>query len=404
MIISPLTKPLKIIIFDGSFNTTPFINRLVKGLSTRHKVYILGFNIELPSKLEGVHYISLGSNQQKIRFIATTLKYAFQSLSPQHFTQTMLLLMYGERQKLQQQNLKFILNKIHPDIIHLQWPSLLPWFEEVLRDQKTPIVLSQRGTQNNVRPFINEEAMEYLREWYPKISGFHSVSHSITTRGNKIWNSSKKVGKVIYTGLPFEEIKFSEHYKRNNSLQLLSVGRAHWIKGYNYALRTCKILKERNVDFHYTIIGGAGNEELQFLVEDLGLGEDITLQERLPQTTIFKLMQNASLLLLSSVEEGIPNVVVEAMAIGLPVLSTDCGGISELINNSVEGWLVPIRNPEAMAEGVIDFLNQSDKQIEKIRIAARKKVELQHSEESMVRGMEEFYETVLDEKRITPAS
>lgn len=398
-----MDRPLKIIIFDGSFKTTSFINRLAKGLSKHHQVYILGFNTELPSKLEGVKYVSLGSNQIKFRFFVTSLKYALQLLSPQYFIGTIYLFFKGDRQKLQQQNLKFVLKKIQPDIVHLQWPSVIPWFEDVLNEKRIPVVLSQRGTQNNVRPFLNDNVMEYLQEWYPQISAFHSVSRSMTRKGDKIWNSSEKLDSVVYTGLPLEEITFSPNYKRTNTLQLLSVGRAHWIKGYSYALRTCKILKERNVDFHYTIIGVADNEELQFMIADLGLGAVITLQERLPQAIIYREMQKGSLLLLPSVEEGIPNVVVEAMAIGLPVLSTDCGGISELIDNGIEGWVVSIRNPEAMAEGVIDFLNQSHEKIEKIRIAARKKVELQHSKERMVRGMEELYKTVLEQHRISPS-
>lgn len=391
-----MNRPLKIIIFDGSYKTTAFINRLAKGVAAEHEVYILGFNVELPHKLDRVHYVPLGSNQIKFRFVTTSLWYAIQSASLKTFFGTIRKLIDGERLELQAQNLHFVLNKIAPDIIHLQWPSVIPWFEEVLIQQKIPVVLSQRGSQNNVRPFVYDDTFEYMQEWYPKINGFHSVSKAIAVNGDKIWSSQNKLDKVIYTGVPFQQLTFSEKYVLVRPLQLLSVGRAHWVKGYDYALQSCKVLKEKNIPFHYTIIGGAGDEELQFLIANLNLEEYVSLIGRVPQEIVFEKMREASLLLMPSVEEGVPNVVVEAMALGLPVLSTNCGGVPELIEDGVEGWLVPVRNPQAMADVVVNFTELPMEKIEEVRIAARKKVELQHSEEEMIKGMEELYYEVLE--------
>ena len=390
-----MTQPLNIIIFDGSFKTRSFINRLAQGLTERHQVYILGFNETLPNRLEKVNYIPLGSNQSKIRFVKTTLQYALQSGSIKLVYKTLKKIALGRRNELHKQNLRFVLQKIAPDVIHLQWLSVIPWFEEVLSAQTTPVVLSQLGFHVNVRPFVNDNNFSYLQHWYPKMAGFHSVSKAISRNGDKIWNDSSKIDKVVYTGLPLEITPFLEKYKILNSLQLLSVGRPHWIKGYDYALQTCKLLKDKNVPFHYTIIGGAGNEELQFLIADLGLKGDVSLTEAVSQSQVFDLMRSSSLLLMPSLEEGIPNVVVEAMAIGLPVVSTDCGGIPELIANGVNGWLVPTRNPEAMAVAVMNFRELSLEKIEAVRFAARKKVERQHNEERMVEGMERLYLEVL---------
>ncbi len=391
-------KPLKIIIFDGSFKTTPFINRLVKGLAVNHQVYILGFNEKISQPVAEITYVSLGSNQSKLKFTVTTLGKLLQSKKFNLMFPTLRKLIQGKRQELQQQNLDLALKNISPDIIHLQWPSVIPWFEEVLLKQEIPVILSQRGFHNNVRPFVDEDNFEYLKKWYPKMAGFHSVSKAIAANGNKIWSSSKKRDKVVYTGLPLEEMPFSEAYKVSKPLKMLSIGRAHWIKGYDYALRTCKLLKDRNVSFVYTIIGGAGDEELQFLVDDLGLQNYVVLENRKPQKEVFSLMQEASLLLMPSLEEGIPNVVVEAMAIGLPVISTNCGGVPELIEEDMNGWIVPTRDPEAMAVAIINFLGLPIDKIEKVRIEARKKVEQQHNEEQMVRGMEGLYYEVLREQ------
>jgi len=388
---------LKIILFDGSFQTTPFINRLAKGLTIRHEVYILGFNEKLSDKIQGVHYIPLGSNQNKFRFAMTSLEYALKSGSKKRIVSTFKNLFKGEKRKLQEENLRFVLNKISPDIIHLQWPSVISWFEEVLEERKIPVVLSQRGFHINVRPFVHSENFDYLQKWYPKIAGFHSVSKAIAATGDKIYQSPDKIDHVVYTGLSLEEFPFSREYRCDIPLQILSVGRPHWIKGYDYALRACSLLRERGVAFQYRIIGGAGEEELQFLIADFGLEDCVFLEDRLPQEKVYQRMQEASLLQMPSIEEGLPNVVVEAMALGLPVLSSNCGGVPELITDGVEGWVVPIRNPEAMAGGVVDFSKLSLRRINEVRKAARKKVEWQHSVEGMINGMEELYREVLEE-------
>lgn len=388
---------LKIIIFDGSFKTTPFINRLIKGLATAHEVYILGFNENLLQPVGGVNYVSLGSNQSKLRFVFTTLQKVFGSKQLNLLLPTLKNLLQGKRQALQQQNLDLALKAISPDIIHLQWPSVLPWFEEVLLKQEIPVVLSQRGFHNNVRPFVDKTNFDYLQKWYPKIAGFHSVSKAISANGDKIWQVPEKIGHVVYTGLSLEEIPFGLEYTRTKPLQLLSIGRAHWIKGYDYALACCKILKEQTIPFTYTIVGGAGDEELQFLLDDLGLQDCVKLEGRKPQQEVFKIMREASVLLMPSLEEGLPNVVVEAMLVGLPVISTNCGGVPELISDTKEGWLVPTRNPKAIANAIETFIEMPLKEIEAIRLAAREKAAQQHNEEQMVRGMEGLYFKVLGE-------
>src|SRR5690606_35402772 len=157
-----MSKALKIIIFDGSFKTTPFINRLVKGLSSRHEVYILGFNEKVSKKIKGLSYVALGSNQNRLRFTFTSLGWIFRLGNFQLLLPTLKKLFQGQRQELQQQNLNLALKNISPDVIHLQWPSVIPWFEEVLLKQEIPIVLSQRGYHNNVRPFVDEANFEYL--------------------------------------------------------------------------------------------------------------------------------------------------------------------------------------------------------------------------------------------------
>jgi colanic acid/amylovoran biosynthesis glycosyltransferase len=126
----------------------------------------------------------------------------------------------------------------------------------------------------------------------------------------------------------------------------------------------------------------------------------VILTSKLPQDKVFEMMKVSDLFLLSSIEEGIANVAVEAMALGTPVISTDCGGMEELITHGKEGWIVPVRDAEVMAEQILSITNLEVDEIRNIKMAARLKVEAQHNEEQMVVGMLSLYNNVVEDRVI----
>ena len=384
---------MKLIIFDGTFKTTAFINRLIEGLvSSGVDIYVLGFNEDLKQPLKNVKYVSLGSSQSHFKFARTSIKWSFVG---SRLFKTLKLLVKGRKSELKQLNLSAALEHIQPDIVHVQWVSHISLFEEHLNKKQFKFILSQRGYQTNVRPFVNAENNSYLQEMLPKFDGFHSVSKAISIEGDRIYSSPNKVDQVVYTGLDLSKFNFQPQVVKNDKLQLVSVGRSHWIKGYEYALKACALLNKQGIDFKYTIIGAAGDEELLFLIDDLGLQDHVTLTDKLPQAKVFELMQKSDLLLLPSLEEGIANVAVEAMALGCPVISTDCGGMQELITHDEEGWIVPIRDPEAMADQILEFSQMHVDEVSKVKKQARLKVEQQHTERQMVEGIVRLYSRVV---------
>ncbi|HLU51262.1 MAG TPA: glycosyltransferase family 4 protein, partial [Flavobacteriaceae bacterium] len=95
------------------------------------------------------------------------------------------------------------------------------------------------------------------------------------------------------------------------------------------------------------------------------------------------------------VEEGIANVVLEAMQLGTLVLSTDCGGMREVIQDGKNGFIVPVRDPESMAAALQKIYVLADSQKEDIRVAAQATIQQNHSLEKMVHDMCSLYEQVL---------
>ena len=393
-----MKDPLKIVIFDGSFKTTAFINRLIAGLSHHHQVFVFGFDEQLARRIPNVTYVALGSASKTWRLFFISLHFAFTILFKKGAIDTFFrylgLLIRLKKQPLQQLNLLTAVRLYQPAIFHVQWPSLLPWCEPLLANKAVKVVLSQRGYQNNVRPFVNAENLKYLQKVYPLIDGFHSVSKDMVRVSTKIYSNPKKIDSVVYSGFNFEVLPFTKEVSSNKTLQIITIGRPHWKKGYTDALKAMKLLQEKGVSFHYKIIGGDGNEELEYLLSDYKLGTSVTIMPKVTQEDVYQLMRDSAMFLSPSLEEGLPNVVIEAMAIGLPVIATDCGGVAELID-STTGILIPTRNPNAMATAIIKFAETPLEVLNSQRLEARKRVETRHSVEQMVLGMEGFYAEVL---------
>lgn len=384
---------MRIIIFDGTFKTTAFIRRLLQGLvKAGHEVHVLGFNEDNNNTVPYVNYVGLGSNQSKFVFLKSTLRWFLKSDKKKLYLRHTLR---NNKSQLQHLNLTAALETIKPDIVHLQWVSNINLFEPFLEKRLYNFVLSQRGYQTNVRPFVNHDNHNYLEKWLPLFNGFHSVSKAISKEGDKIYHHKDKIDQIVYTGLDLVKFPFSPSRNHGDVLNIISVGRTHWKKGYDLAIRAIAGIQNSQLNCHYKIIGGKGNEELLFLINDLGLTDHIELLDQMPQKEVFELMHQADVFLLPSLEEGIANVAVEAMALGVPVISTNCGGMEELITHNKEGWIVPVYDVNALASQLLEFSKLQERDVMKVVNFARAKVDQQHNEDQMVKGMMQLYEKVV---------
>lgn len=383
---------MKIIIFEGTFKTTTFINRLIEGLSVRHEIYVLGFNETFKKKLPKVTYLGLGSNNSRMVFVKRSIQIRGMNLLLQ--LRLFFDLIKRDRKKIVNSNIQLAVDRIQPDIIHFQWPSVLSYLEMLNLPCQTRIVLSQRGFQINVRPFVDDQNMRFLKEIFPKVNGFHSVSKAIRAQSNKIYTSTSKIDKVIYSGFDLKDLMVKKTNIFSKVLKLISIGRNHWIKDYRTAIGAVCLLKQKGIPFHYTLVGVEKDEELLFLVSQSGLQNDITFLNSMNQRDVYRKMTESDLLLLSSIQEGIANVCIEAMFCKLPVLSTDCGGMSELIEDGLTGFLTPTRSPDLMAKKIAQILQIKNHRMAQITKKAREKVIEQHSKKKMLTEMELLYKKV----------
>jgi colanic acid/amylovoran biosynthesis glycosyltransferase len=253
------------------------------------------------------------------------------------------------------------------------------------------LVLSLRGAHINYSPIADTKLAAMYRENFPKVDGFHAVSKAIAKESLKYHSRDDKI-QVIYSGLDLDTLVFQRKESiSKDGLKILSVGRAHWKKGYRYALDAMTVLKEIGVDFHYSIIGVKHDEALLYQRHEAGLNDCVTFLDTLSFEEVKAQITSADVLLLPSIKEGIANVVLEAMALGTLVISTDCGGMNEVVTNNESGFLVPIRDVAAMVDSLMNVYKMPIDTYQSITKKARKVVEDHHTDEQMISSFVNLY-------------
>ncbi len=178
-------------------------------------------------------------------------------------------------------------------------------------------------------------------------------------------NLSKTPVHCLYHGLTedFAELlkeDNSKKHKRNGHLQALAVGRLIEKKGLDTFVEACAILNRRDVNFQAVIVGESGDNEkkIKHLIATNDLHQKIKLAGAMPQTKLFAEYRRADVFCLpcrileNGDRDGIPNVMVEAMSCGVPVVTTDVSGIPEIITDGENGLLVKPNNPLALADSL----------------------------------------------------
>ena len=227
------------------------------------------------------------------------------------------------------------------------------------------------------------------------IGRFFGISFSFTAHANDIFAPKPfeiSLGKMIAAaravvtvsefGVRFLEAKYPEHsgetHRVYNGIDLsrfqpadfsaappviVSIGRLIEKKGFQDLIQACRLLRERGMEFRCEIIGeGPLESALREQIATLGLTNWIALTGPLPQEAVVKRLAGSTLFALPCVTEAtggmdnLPTVVMEAMAAGLPVVSTPIGGVPEMVQTEVTGFLVPEHQPPALADAFARIL------------------------------------------------
>jgi glycosyltransferase involved in cell wall biosynthesis len=177
----------------------------------------------------------------------------------------------------------------------------------------------------------------------------------------------------------------------NQIPNILCVGRLVPAKGQHILIQACALLKKRGINFNLTFIGdGPDRKSLESLAKDLNINDSITFTGALGQDLVKMYYDTADLFVLPSFAEGVPVVLMEAMAKEIPCITTHITGIPELISDNEDGILIVPSDPVILADK-IELLIKDRQLREKIKTNARKKVANIYDLEKNCKQMADFF-------------
>jgi colanic acid/amylovoran biosynthesis glycosyltransferase len=254
------------------------------------------------------------------------------------------------------------LANLRPDVIQFEWNVAAVDFLPLFGVWEAPIVTSCRGSDLSAYPYAphRKAYAERLPEVMRGARLVHCVSRSLLREALDFGLDPAKA-RLITPAVDAELFRprsTSAEPRRAKVLRVLAVGEARWEKGHEYALEAIRSLLDDGVPVELTLIGGGSGEgqqpspeqrRISHTIADLGLERHMRLLPRVATHELIVWFSRADAFLHASLVEGIPNVVLEAMACGLPVVATDCGGVTEAVADGLEGYVVPPREPQQLA-------------------------------------------------------
>jgi colanic acid/amylovoran biosynthesis glycosyltransferase len=288
---------------------------------------------------------------------------------------------------------------LKPHILHWEFGTIAAE-RMYLRDLLDCLtVVSFRGYDLN---FTGLEDPGFYQEVWAKAHGLHLLGSDLWRRAQRRGCPPEKlhalIPPAIDTGM-FNPAMRANDSKVDNSerpLGLLSVGRLEWKKGYEYALQAVKLLVDQGILCEYRILGGGHYlGPLAFACHQLGLEGIVEFLGVVSHQEVKEQMLWADTFLHAAVSEGFCNAVLEAQAMMLPVVCTDADGLPENVVNGETGFVVPRRNPQALAEKVA-LLARNPELRQHLGQAGRQRVLNHFQLPHQVQAFEQFYQEVLN--------
>lgn len=176
------------------------------------------------------------------------------------------------------------------------------------------------------------------------------------------YGDSARGAMRIYNGIDLAQ--FCWQVPENRPRHLFAVGRLVAKKGFGVLIDALHLLHQRGEAFHCTLTGeGPLRDALLTHIARLGLSQQITLTGSRPQPEVIAAMREAAMVVAPCVvseegdRDGLPTVLLEAMALGTPVISTRVAGIPELVSNLETGLCIEPNDPHALADAIQRLLN-----------------------------------------------
>jgi colanic acid/amylovoran biosynthesis glycosyltransferase len=301
--------------------------------------------------------------------------------------------------------------RLRPDVAHFEWETTAVTYLLLADVWRCPIVMSCHGGLKAYGQMNSHEPMlAGLHAAFERASGVQCVSEVERSEAIRLGLDPAK-SRLLPCGVDPGRFEPPEPEAREGAeMRLVSVGWLRWIKGYEYAIRTVRALLDAGVPARLDVFGGdplppmeerSDRARILHTVSDLGLEDHVRLHGHVSPEALAERLRSAHAFLHSSVSEGLPVVILEAMACELPVVATDCGGVREAVRDGVEGFVLPPREPARAAAALERLWREPELRLRMGR-AGRARVLSEFTLSEHVAEMEALYRGVTGD--INPAA
>jgi len=259
--------------------------------------------------------------------------------------------------------IKELLKKEKPAILHLHSSKAGFLGSLAVDPQKTKIIYTVHGAVFEA-PFKILSKKLFL--WLEKLTAPKKRKIICVSQNDKnLWLKNKAALEeklvVVRNGLNLENIVFLEKEKARQDLTLPQdakiigcIANFYPEKGLSYLIEAANILKQKNIDPIFALIGdGKERKDLEEKIKKYHLENFLLLGRK---SNAVQYLKAFDLLVLPSVKEGLPYVILEAMAAGLPIVASRIGGIPEMIEEGQNGFLTEPRDAQALAQKIAEIL------------------------------------------------
>ena len=280
---------------------------------------------------------------------------------------------------------KNLIRKFKPDIVHshMVHANIFARINRIGCNIPKLICTAHNSNEGGKVRMLAYKYTNFLSDINTNVS--QEASASLVKKG--AFNSEKLI--TVYNGIDLEKFNSINTSKDPKELIFLSVGRFNDQKDYPNLFKAIQILKNKTTEKLKFYIAGDGDlrEQLEQLIIDLSISDYVVFLGK--RSDIPHLLNKANYFVLSSKHEGLPTVVIEAMACGTFVIATDCGGSAEILGDT--GILVPPQTSKALAEALNIAIEKKPNEIAENNFKARQRVEKLFSLEKSVQNWLELY-------------
>lgn len=287
---------------------------------------------------------------------------------------------------------------LQPDIIHFEFGALAPERIHLKDCLGSRLTVSFRGYDLN---HVCIDAPNYYQYLWGKVDAIHTLGYALWRKAQWCGCPDTMPHKLIPPAIDTDFFVLNQEKAvevvgtSSRPFRILSVGRLEWKKGYEYALQAIRILQEQGVICEYRIVGeGKYLAALMYARHQLGVTQAVELLEARPRDEIKAQMAWADVFLHSSVSEGFGNAVIEAQAMQLPVVTSDAGGLAENVIDNWTGYVVPRRDPVALAARLLHLMNNPKLRLQ-LGMQGREHVLAHFQLSDQINAFANFYEHAL---------